>query len=97
MTSDTLVLFAGAAISLLFSYIPGLNAWFDALQSEYKRLIMAGLMLLVAAGAYGLACAGLAGEAGVNVTCDQAGIIGLVRAWVLAIVANQSAYKISKG
>jgi hypothetical protein len=97
MTSDTLVLLSGAVISLLFSYVPGLNSWFDALKSEYKRLIMAGLMLLVGAGAFGLACAGLAADFGVNVACDQAGGFGLMRAWVLAIIANQGAYKISKG
>lgn len=97
MTSDTLVLLAGAVVSLLFSYVPGLNSWFDALQSEYKRLIMAGLMLVIGAGAYGLTCAGLGGDFVLVGSCDQSGAIEILRAWVLAIIANQGAYKISRG
>lgn len=95
MTAETLTLFAGAILSLGFSYIPKLNTWFDLLLPEYKRLIMAGLTLAVAAVSYGLACAGLADQFGVAVTCDQAGLIGLLQAWVFAIVGNQAAYSLT--
>jgi hypothetical protein len=95
MTSDTLVLLAGAVLSLLFSYIPGLNTGFAALAPEVKRLIMAGLMLVVAAAAYGLSCAGVGASLGISLVCDQSGLLGLIRSLILAVVANQGAYAIS--
>lgn len=95
MSIDTLTMIAGAALSLAFSYIPGLNSKFDGLAPEYKRLIMAGLMLAIAAAAYGLACAGLGEQLGIPVACDQAGAIGLLRAWLLAVIANQAAYAVT--
>ena len=95
MTAETLTLFAGAILSLLFSYIPKLNTWFDGLLPEYKRLIMAGLTLVVGAASYGLACAGYAEYFKIGVTCDQAGLIGLLQGWVLAIIGNQAAYALT--
>ncbi len=95
MTADTLSLLAGSVLSLLFSYVPKLNTWFDGILPEYKRLTMAGLTLLIAGAAYGLACAGLGEQFGIAVVCDQAGAIALIRAWVLALVANQAAYSVT--
>ena len=43
MTPESFALIVGAIVSLFFSYIPGLNTWFDQLLPEYKRLIMAGV------------------------------------------------------
>lgn len=91
LTAESLTMFAGVILSLAFSYIPKLNSWFDGLQAEYKRLIMAGLTLAVAAAAYGLACYGI--ETGV--TCDQTGVIGLLKAWLLTVIANQAAYALT--
>lgn len=92
-------LLAGAVaiiLSLLFSYIPGLNAWFAGLKDEYKRLIMLGLLLLVAGLAYGLACWGMLVDlTGIGLTCDRAGLLGLIRILVVAIIANQAVYSIS--
>lgn len=95
MTADTLTMFAAALLSLAFSYIPGLNSRFDALAPEYKRLTMAGLTLVVAAAVYALACYGIADQLGLSVTCDQPGLIGLIRAWIAAVVANQGAYALT--
>jgi len=86
-----------ALLSLVFSYVPGLNAWFDALKTEYKRLIMLGLLVLVSAVIYGVACAGFAPAIGVTATCDEAGAIELLKILLAAIVANQGVYKITKG
>ena len=46
MSPETLTLIAGAALSLLFAYFPGLNTWFAAKSSDVKRLIMAGVRLV---------------------------------------------------
>ena len=91
MDAATLALFAGAILSLAFSYIPGLNTKFAALSPALKRTIMAALLLLVSVYAYVEACTGI-GLLGVVVTCDKTGIIELARVFVFALVANQSAY-----
>ena len=48
---------AGVILSLLFSYVPGLNTWFAALDPTYKRLLMAGLIIVVGVGVVTLSCA----------------------------------------
>ena len=96
MSETELAAGAGVLLSLAFSYIPGLSTKFAALAPEKKRLIMLGLLALVAGGSFGLACAGLLSSlAGAAATCDRAGALGLVRTFVLAAVFNQGAYLIS--
>lgn len=95
MTSQDLTAAVAILISLGLSYIPGLAPKWDGLDPTWKRLIMVGLLLAVAGGAYGLACAGWAAELGFFVTCDKPGLMGLVKAFVIAVIANQSVYKIS--
>ena len=91
MTATVLASIAGVVLSLAFNYIPGLNTKFAALSTEVKRLIMLGILVLVAAGAYGLSCAGW----WPTVTCDEAGIKALLEALFFAAVANQTAYSLS--
>ena len=86
-----LAMIAGAVLSLLFSYIPGLNTWFAGHAPEFKRLFMAGLMLVVAGAALGLSCAGIIS----GVACTQAGAIELAVTWILAVAANQATYDVS--
>ena len=95
MSATELSLIAGATLSLLFSYVPGLKDWFAPLQPAHKQLIMLGLLVLVAGAVYGLACAGWGTAWGVAVTCDQAGLQALVTSLLLAIVANQGVYSIT--
>lgn len=96
MTADTLSMFAGAILSLVFSYVPGLKDRFDGLYAEYKRLAMLLLVIAFAAAAYGLACSGLASDFGLSVTCDRPGLVSLARAVILAAVANQGTYSLTK-
>lgn len=95
MSSETLTMVAAAALSLAFSYVPGLQARFERLTPTGKRLAMLAMLGLVAAGAYGLACSGWGEAVGVTLACDAAGALGLGRAFILAVIANQSAYLIS--
>ena len=97
MSAEFLSSIAGVVLSLLFSYVPGLKVRFGALDGDYKRLIMLGLLALVGAGAFGLSCAGLAADFGINVTCDQAGAIGLLKVFGVAAIANQATYQLSPG
>jgi hypothetical protein len=97
---------AAAILSLLFSYLPGLSDWYARLGSgpqgddggTRKRLVMLELLVLVAAGAFALTCAGwgdlLAGS-GMTLRCDHPGLVELLRALIFAVMANQSVYKIT--
>jgi hypothetical protein len=98
MTSDLLVSVAGVVLSLLFSYLPGLSAWYGELAGDKKRLIMLCMLALVAGGMFALDCGGLLVKIAPDVAgmCTAAdGWVQVVRAFVLAMIANQSAYAIS--
>lgn len=95
MTADTLALFSGSVLSLLFSYVPGLNDWFEKLEVVHKRLVMLGLLVITSVVVVVLACAGLGADLGLEITCDRAGVVGVLRALILAVMANQSTYKIT--
>ena len=92
MTSEQLAMIAGVILSLAFSYIPKLSDWFQTLEPTMKRLIMAGLLLVVAAGTYVLSCVWVVIAA---VACDRGGVMGLVMVFIAALVANQAAFAIS--
>lgn len=83
---------AAVALSLLFSYIPGLRTWYAGMGDEIKRLIMLGLLVVVSALFYGLGCWGIFKT---DVVCDQSGLIVMLRYLLVAIVSNQSTYLIS--
>jgi hypothetical protein len=91
VTAEQLAMVAGVILSLAFSYIPGVSDWYAQRDGTEKRLIMAGLLLAVAAGAFGLSCAQVLS----TVTCTRDGALGLVYAFIAALVANQTAYSIS--
>jgi hypothetical protein len=91
-TPEVIAMLAGALLSLAFSYIPGLSGKFGALLPEYKRGIMALLMVIVGAAAFGLSCAGILP----GMACDQPSVIRLVWVVILAINANQTMWLISK-
>ena len=46
VTPEFLAAVAGVVLSLAFSYVPGLRDWYEALAGEFKRLIMAGVLLV---------------------------------------------------
>ncbi len=94
MTPEVLSGVAGLLASLAASYIPGLREWFGKLEGTQKRLVMALVLLAVAAGATAAACTGT-----VNMGCRrdnlQDWILGIVQAFLAALVANQSAYTLT--
>ena len=91
MNANELSALGGVALSLAFSYVPGLSTWFDAKEPTMKRLLMALLLLIVAGAIFGLSCAGVLTVA----ACTQDGALGLVSAYLAALVANQATYQIS--
>ncbi len=91
MSPELLASLFGVALSLILSYIPGLSLRWAVLPSDYKRLIMAGGMFLIAAGVYLGGCYNVISF----VTCDTAGFVGLFQVYLYALVANQTAFAVS--
>jgi hypothetical protein len=97
LTPELLSAIAGMMLSLLASYLPGFSGWFDRLEAIHKRLVMLGLLAAASLAIVGLSCAGVGSSFGLTLTCDQDSGILAVQAFLLALVANQSAYLITKG
>ena len=95
MSADQLIAICSAVLSLAFSYIPGLKNRYEPLSAEWKRLIMLGLLVLVVAGVFGLACSRFGIYIGVAISCDEPGLMGLVWSMVLAVMANQGTFLIT--
>lgn len=91
MTPEQLAAIAGIVLSLAFSYVPGLKDWFDRQDGNTKRLVMLGLMLGVVAAIFGLSCAGLM----TTFACTWLGAWDAVWLFVLAAIANQTAYSLT--
>ena len=96
MDIEELSMAAGTLLSLGFSYLPGLSRRYAELTAEQKRLVMLGLLALVSLAVFGLACLGeIAWDLFPAVTCNQRGAVGLLKTFVLAVIANQATYLIS--
>lgn len=95
MTAETLTAVAGAVLSLAFSYLPGLQGWYAALDGTTKRLVMLALLSATAAGCYALACTPYAAQWGIGVSCDAGGAVMLLRLLLSAAIANQAAYSLT--
>jgi hypothetical protein len=93
MTPEQLALLLGAILSLVFAYFPWVKDWFDGLDSVWKPLLNAGLLLALA-----LALVGLGHGVGICLNlldyfeCSQVGVIDALLVWLLALVGNQAAY-----
>ena len=88
-TPDLITMVVGAVLSLLFNYFPVLNVWYAALKTEVKSGIMIGLLAVASVVIYLLSLYGIIEVEG-PITW-----IMVLRTFVLALVANQSAYIIS--
>jgi hypothetical protein len=94
LLAEDICMAAGVLLSVGFSYIPGLNESFSALSPTQKRLVMLAMLTLATGGVFALSCLDASIALG-GVACDRAGAWGLIRALVLAAIANQSAYALS--
>jgi len=97
ITAEFLSGIAGAVLTLAFGYIPGLSTKYDALATEYKRLIMGALVILAGVGSVALACTGTGEVFGLTLQCNTGGMAEVITAIVSALIVNQSLYKITKG
>ena len=92
--SDLILAIAGIVLSLAFTYLPGLKTWFA--QSKWQALIMLGIILVVSAAYFGLACTTLAAQLGIAVACTSGGAVALALVFVKIVVANQATYLLTK-
>lgn len=88
MTGEELLAIAGIVVSLVFEYFPKLSIWYNNLEDNVQRIIMLGLVALIAVTVFGMSCAGLSDA----YTCDKRGAWELVKMFVVGVVANQSTY-----
>lgn len=93
MSPDLLTMVAGAVLSLLFSYIPNLNTWYAAKSEEVKKFYMLILLFIVTAGIFALGCFDVLKIS--DFTCEKNTVFQFIWIYILALIANQSTYKIS--
>ena len=91
-TPEVIAAAAGIALSLIFSYFPGLRTWYAARSEDQKKGIMLLALVGMSGAIYGLNCTGFI-RAGI--ACDQNGAARFVWLLILALLVNQSAYKLS--
>ena len=91
LSAEFLIMIAASFLSLLFSYVPGLNTWYAKVEEPYKRLIMAALLLFISVAMYAMACWSIIS----GIECSQAGFLQVAEYFVLALIANQSTFTIS--
>lgn len=92
-TTSLIATIAGAILSALFTYVPGLSGWYDHQAPQLKGLVMLGCMALASVVIYAARCWDFYPVA---VTCDDAGIKTLVVAFIFAVVGAQGAHGATK-
>ena len=83
---------AGALLSIVMEYVPGVASRYEALTAVQKRLTMLLLLVGTAAALYGLSCADLV----LYVECSVKGIWELLGMIGLAIGVNQGTHLLTK-
>lgn len=83
---------SGSALSLAFSYLPGLQDWYQTLDSKGRAWVMLGAMLATSIGLFIASCSGQY----ITVACTQDGAIEMAKFFFAALVANQSTFAITK-
>ncbi len=97
MTSTSLVAIAAAALSLIFSYLPGLNTWYAGKSDTFKKLFQVGWLLVVTVAIYGAGCVPeLASRLPFPaMACTAAGAWDLLIMFLTAVVTNQATFLLS--
>ena len=89
MTQDDLTSIASILLSLAMGYFPKLNTRYAKLSKRGKATVMAVLLAVIAVGSFALSCFGVTVA---PIACDINGFARIGQLYVLALVANQSAF-----
>lgn len=93
VTSEFLVMATGSVVSLAFSWLPFLNTWYAGKTEKFKKNFMLLMLLLTTAGLYAGMCFDLLTLTGM--ACDAPSGVTLLYYYLLAVIANQSVFKIT--
>ena len=77
----------GVLLQLIFKYAPKISDWYQS-QPE-KGVVMLGFVILTALVYFGLSCTPYAADLGIVLSCNDQGVIELVKA-VFFIASGQS-------
>lgn len=94
MSAELVLQLAAMAWSLLFSYLPKLKDWFDALSAVNKLLLQLGVFAVVVYGAFAGSCLGLL----TYFPCEDvwAGLLSATILYFKVVIANQGIYQVSR-
>ena len=106
LTADQLGILVGTALTLAFSYIPGLDGWYekvgrrdgstdeenDKRNSAFKRMIMGILVVGFGIAIFGLSCTNVLPW----VACTRAGAFSVVTVVFHTLISNQGVYQLTK-
>ncbi len=92
MSDVNLAALAGILISLVFNYVPGASTWYEKLDNKAKSLWMLFFLLAACIVLLMASCLGFSSQ----VACSVEGVKSLVPMFVVAMIANQSTYLITK-
>jgi hypothetical protein len=83
---------AGIVMSFFFAYFPKVETWYSALDGKYKRLVLLGFCVVVAAAYFALSCSSLAGKFGIVTPCTGDAAWDAVIILVKMFIGSQAAY-----
>jgi len=89
MSVEQITVILGTALSLLVAYVPGFNAWFDALASQSKALFMLAGAFVWVALVFAVSCAGYSPY---GVVCTLTDAVSLLQLVIAFAIANQATY-----
>ena len=90
LTPGLLIFLLGVVQSLFFEYVPKVEGWYGKLDDKVKRLVQAGVLLVVTLAIFGLACADILG----GIECSANSLYELVFVYFLALTANQTTHRV---
>jgi hypothetical protein len=93
ITPEMLVGLGAVVLAVLFDWVPKLQTWYDNLGNGQKRGLMAGLLVILTGGVFGLRCAGWIQT---GWACNGDGIQNAVYLLVLAVAINQGFHSLTK-
>lgn len=94
MSPEALSALAGALLSVLMNYVPGLSAALDRLTADAQRLVMAALLAVAAVGMAIWTCTDPA-AGGLKICLGETNWRAVVQSFVFALMANQATDRIS--
>lgn len=95
MSPEALAACAGGFLSLLFNYVPGLNARFDRLTADGQRALMALLLAVTAVGMALWTCTSPETSEAFGLCVGDTNWRAVATNFVFALIANQGVDRLS--